>query len=76
MKTVFESVGIDAAPGSVRSAVASKSFNTLPLDEVLSKGNWRSEATFFKHYFKEINYVDFSSSQRPNMLNKSFEPLL
>lgn len=75
VRTALESVGIEAPPGSVRSAVASNNFDSLPLDEVLKKGNWRSEATFFKHYFKEVNRVDFNSSQTPNLLNESFKAL-
>lgn len=75
VRTAFESAGIDAPPGSVRSAVASKNINSLPLDEVLRMGNWRSEMTFFKHYFKEVNRVDFNSNERPNSLNDSFKAL-
>ena len=76
IRTAFECVGIKASPGSVRSAVASKNISSLPLDEVLSIGNWRSETTFFKHYFKEVNRVDFNSNQEPNSLNDSFKALL
>lgn len=43
IKSLFKEAGITATPGSVRSAVASKSwFENHPLDEILSRGNWRS----------------------------------
>lgn len=75
VRSALESVGINASPGSIRSAVASKNYGLLPLDEVLSKGNWRSETTFFKHYFREIKRSDRNSSSTPNVLSNSFKIL-
>lgn len=55
VKSLLEKAGIIASPGSCRSAVASKSWsNNLPIDNILAKGNWRSENTFKKFYRKEI----------------------
>lgn len=76
IRSAFESVGINASPGSIRSAVASKNYGSLPLDEVLSKGNWRSETTFFKHYFREVSRSVPNSNDTPNVLSSSFNILL
>ncbi|CAK1544863.1 unnamed protein product [Leptosia nina] len=51
--------GIKASPGSLRSAVASKSSSkNCPLDEILSKENWRSLNTFARFYCKEVVPLD------------------
>ncbi|KAJ2942673.1 hypothetical protein O0L34_g2144 [Tuta absoluta] len=55
IKTALQGAGIDCSPGSIRSAVASNSFeNEVPLDKILAKGNWRSSNVFFKHYCKQV----------------------
>lgn len=55
VKTLFGEAGIAATPGSIRSAVASKSwFQNHPLDEILARGNWRSANTFQQFYRREI----------------------
>lgn len=55
IKTLLTEAGIVASPGSVRSAVASKNWtNNLPVDEILSRGNWRSEHTFRRFYRREV----------------------
>lgn len=56
VKKVLLQAGIKASPGSIRSAVASKSWiQSCPLDEILARGNWRSENTFLKFYCREIS---------------------
>lgn len=57
MRSLLDQLGITDSAGSIRAAVASRNYELLPLDEVLRKGNWRSETTFFKHYFKTIKPV-------------------
>lgn len=55
IKKLLRDVGIQASPGSFRSAVASKSWlENCPVDEILSRGNWRSVKTFKKFYCKEV----------------------
>lgn len=50
--------GIKASAGSVRPAVASKSWvQNCPLDEILARGNWRTESTFHKFYRREIRPI-------------------
>lgn len=56
IRKVLLQAGIKASPGSVRPAVASKNWvQNCPLDEILTRGNWRSENTFLKYYCREIN---------------------
>lgn len=63
VKSILVKAGIIASPGSCRSAVASKSWsNNLPIDEILAKGNWRSENTFKKFYKREVMPVSCSTS--------------
>lgn len=58
VKKLLKEAGIDAPPGSFRCAVASKSwFNNCSLDEIMARGNWRSENTFKRFYRKEIKDV-------------------
>jgi len=46
---------IDASPRSFRSAVGSSRLNSgSSLDDVLSRGNWRSCRTFFNHYYRQV----------------------
>ncbi|XP_045539750.1 uncharacterized protein LOC123722324 [Papilio machaon] len=55
IKTLFKEAGITATPGSVRSAVASKNWlENTPIDEILTRGNWRSANTFHKFYRREV----------------------
>lgn len=58
VKKLLEEAGIHATPGSVRSAVASKSWmeNCL-LDDILARANWKSSNTFAKYYCREITSV-------------------
>lgn len=54
IKHLFKEADIQYTPGSVRSAVASKNWLNLPLDEILARGNWRSANTFKRFYRREI----------------------
>ncbi|CAH2089773.1 unnamed protein product [Euphydryas editha] len=55
VRTVLKDSGIDATPGSCRSAVASLGWlDNQPLDDILARGNWKSSTTFFNHYCKII----------------------
>ncbi|XP_028156423.1 uncharacterized protein LOC114356488 isoform X1 [Ostrinia furnacalis] len=55
VKSLFKEAEITATPGSVRSAVASKSWlENHPLDEILTRGNWRSANTFKQFYKREV----------------------
>lgn len=63
VKTLFKEANITAAPGSVRSAVASKSwYENHPLDLILARGNWRSAATFQKFYRREVISINNSEN--------------
>lgn len=67
VKTIFKEAKITAAPGSVRSAVASKSwYENHPLDVILARGNWRSAATFQKYYRREV--ISLNSSENVTQL--------
>lgn len=72
VKTLFKDAGIAATPGSVRSAVASKSWlENHPLDDILARGNWQSANTFQKFYRREIipNVDSESVTQLFNPIN-------
>lgn len=70
IRSLFKDAGISATPGSIRSAVASKNwFDNLPIEEILSRGNWRSQNTFCKYYKKTVLPESTSSS-----VTKLFKP--
>lgn len=72
-KSILSEAGIDATPGSVRSAVASRGWiDKEPIDKILARANWRSENTFFKFYKKEIKSIHSNSNVT---LGSLFEPL-
>lgn len=55
VKSLLRDAGIEAPPGSVRSAVASLNWlEKFPIDKILETGNWKQEHTFRKYYQKEI----------------------
>lgn len=55
IKSILKEAGIEAAPGSVRSAVASLNWlEQFPIDKILETGNWKQEHTFRKYYRKII----------------------
>lgn len=72
VKRLLQEVGIEASPGSFRSAVASKNWTQhLPLDEILAKGNWKSANTFQKYYCREI----LPAPRSTTILSSNFVPL-
>lgn len=63
IKTLFKDAGITATPGSIRSAVASKNWvDNFPMEDILSRGNWRSQNTFCKFYRRPVLPVSSSTS--------------
>lgn len=55
IRTIFKEIDINAPPGSIRAAVASRSYSEQqPIEEILKRGNWRSAATFKKHYCRVV----------------------
>ncbi|CAH2107823.1 unnamed protein product [Euphydryas editha] len=55
VKNMLKESGINASAGSFRAAVASKSWiENSPLDEILSRGNWKSVNTFKRFYCREV----------------------
>jgi hypothetical protein len=74
VKSLLLEAGVVASPGSLRSAVASRSWhNNYPLDEILSRGNWKSQKTFTRYYCKEI--MPSVSTDTSCDLTKTFEPI-
>ncbi|KAH9633971.1 hypothetical protein HF086_001173, partial [Spodoptera exigua] len=56
VRSAFKLAKIDASPGSIRSAVASRRWlDNRPVQEILDRGNWKCLETFSKHYCKEIS---------------------
>jgi len=73
IRSVLKDAGIDASPGSVRSAVASRGWlDNLPLQDVLNRGNWKCSETFRKHYYKEISVSSEISVPRTLNSNNCF----
>lgn len=69
IRTIFKESKIDAPPGSIRSAVASKSWlENRPVEEILNRGNWKSTQTFKKFYCKEVRI----KNRNEDLLNKNF----
>lgn len=56
VRSAFKLAKIDASPGSIRSAVASRGWlDNRPIQEILERGNWKCVETFSKYYCKEVN---------------------
>ncbi|CAH2267229.1 jg14700 [Pararge aegeria aegeria] len=77
IKSVLKDAGVDATPGSVRSAVASLNWlEKFPIDQILQTGNWRQEHTFRTYYQRELanqsRNNDFTTSVS---LSNFFEPV-
>lgn len=69
VKTLLKEAGIEATPGSTRSAAASLNWlENHNIDEIMAKGNWRVPNTFAKFYCAEIK-----SFQSNSNLSRSFE---
>lgn len=70
IKNLMRQADIEATPGSIRSAVASKNWlDNFPLDEILARGNWRSSNTFAKFYKRQV-----MDSSRSNGIGSLFVP--
>lgn len=64
IKSIFKEAGIDAPPGSVRSAVASRSWmEKRPIEEIMKRANWKNAQTFYKFYCKEVEKETITSNQ-------------
>lgn len=72
IKKLLREAGIEASAGSIRSAVASKSWiDNFRLDEILARGNWRSANTFKRFYRREI----ISTARNTASVTSSFTPV-
>ncbi|XP_075977340.1 uncharacterized protein LOC142977348 isoform X1 [Anticarsia gemmatalis] len=75
VRSVFKLVKIDAAPGSIRSAVASRGWlDRRPVQEILERGNWRCMETFSKYYCKEVTR-DVNEETAGGQLYDNFKPI-
>lgn len=72
LRNLFKDANINFTPGSTRSAVASKNWLNYPLEEILSRGNWRSANTFQKFYKREIIHMNTNDSTQITGL---FQPI-
>lgn len=71
IKKILLQAGIQASAGSIRPAVASKSWvQNNNIEDILARGNWRSGNTFRKYYCREVRQ---STSQ--HNVSKFFAPI-
>lgn len=71
LKSVLRESGVSATPGSFRSAVASASWvENHPIEDILARGNWKSEQTFQRFYCKEIE----RKTRGSQLLFNNFKP--
>lgn len=75
IKSVLKDAGVEAPPGSVRSAVASLNWlEKFPIDQILETSNWKQEHTFRKYYQKEIDNQSSNNSLSDSVsLSKYFK---
>lgn len=75
VKSLLKDAGIEASPGSCRSAVASLNWlENFPLDKILATGNWRTVHTFRNYYKKEIR--DYNAVRINSLsLSNYFDPV-
>lgn len=76
IKSLLKEAGIEASPGSVRSAVASLNWvENFSIDKILETGNWKAIHTFQNYYQKElIEYNGFNSNESISLSNY-FDPV-
>lgn len=56
IRRTLSEAGIEAPPGSFRSAVSSlNSLEKYPINDILAKANWRHENTFRKYYCRDVD---------------------
>lgn len=73
IKTILKEAGLETSLGSIRSAVASKSWlENIPVQEILNRGNWKSANTFKRHYFKQVNLLNQGTDK---ILFNNFKPI-
>lgn len=77
VRSLLKAAGIDATPGSVRSAVASLNFvENFPIDQILATGNWKTIHTFQNYYQRELlNHNDSSVPNNSTSLSNYFDPV-
>ncbi|KOB77946.1 putative reverse transcriptase-7 [Operophtera brumata] len=69
IKTLLRDAGVEATPGSTRSASASLNWlENHKIEEIMEKGNWRVPNTFANFYSAEI--ISFQNNKN---LSNSFE---
>lgn len=74
VKAVLREAGIEAPPGTIRSAVSSLNWlENYNMDQILSTGNWKQEHTFRTYYHKQIK--DFNHSQSNVSLSQYFKAM-
>lgn len=73
IRTLLLNAGISASAGSFRAAVASDILHKKheSIDEILKRGNWKSQNTVFNHYFREIDSLH-ALSPRINPMLQTF----
>lgn len=70
IKKILIKADIKSSPGSIRPAVASKHWiQNCELDDILARGNWRSENTFLKYYCREIRTCEPSRNSVKHLFN-------
>ncbi|XP_046612853.1 uncharacterized protein LOC124301607 [Neodiprion virginianus] len=73
IRSVLKAAGIDASPGSIRSAVASRGWlDNIPIQDILDRGNWKCVETFRKHYCRQVKGSDQGNS---SLLFTNFTPI-
>lgn len=70
VKSALRDAGIEAPPGSVRSAVASLNWiENFTIDQILATGNWKQEHTFRKFYQKQLEQCTNHSNTSVSLSN-------
>lgn len=65
VKRLLGDAGIQASPGSLRSAVSSLNWiEKYPINDILAKANWQHEVTFRKFYHRELQSNNTVSSEQ------------
>lgn len=74
IKNVLREAGIEASPGSIRSAVSSLNWlENYSIDRILATGNWKREHTFRNYYQRQIKNVDNKGNNKELSLSQYFE---
>ncbi|XP_039758142.1 uncharacterized protein LOC120632354 [Pararge aegeria] len=76
VKSLLKEAGIEATPGSVRSAVASLNFvENFPIDQILATGNWKAISTFQNYYHRELIDHNRQNTTESVSLSNYFDPV-